>query len=264
MIHAFFSLAFLMVKIVSVVGGKHSGKTTVIQYLIRELRRRGHRVGSVKEMLNVKWIDIPEKETWRHGEAGAEIVAGAAMNETALFIKKRLSLGELAALFMDFDYLLLEGFENEKSIARIVAAKNLSEAQEFHNDLTIAISGIISEFKEKSSILGVPIINCKVEAEKLADLVEQKAFPLLPNLKHCGECGYNSCHELAKAVIAGATDLKECPLFKREDVILEVNGKIVPLKSFPGLFIKRTLIGMVSSLDGIGQMKEIKVFVKVA
>ena len=37
-----------MPKLVGVVGGKHSGKTTVIQCLISELRRRGCRVGSVK------------------------------------------------------------------------------------------------------------------------------------------------------------------------------------------------------------------------
>lgn len=255
-----------MVKIVAIVGGKHSGKTTVIQYLTRELRRRGYSVGSVKEMPNVKWIDIPEKETWKHGEAGVEIVAGAATDETALFIKRKLSLMELAAFFTGFNYLLLEGFESEKVIAKIVTAKNAAEAQAFYDDLTIAISGIIAKFKEevgKASMLGVPIFNCMVEAEKLADIVEQKALPLFPNLRHCGECGYDSCHELAKAIIAGATDLKECPLLRREDVVLEVNGRIVPLKSFPSLFIKRTIIGMISSLSGIGQAREIKVMVKV-
>ncbi|MEM1586182.1 MAG: molybdopterin-guanine dinucleotide biosynthesis protein B [Candidatus Bathyarchaeia archaeon] len=256
-----------MVKIVAVVGGKHSGKTTIIQSLVHELKRRGYRVGSVKEMPNVQWIDIPEKETWKHGEAGAEIVAGAAINETALFIKKKLSLRELADLFYGFDYLLLEGFENEKTIARIVAAKNAAEARAFYNDLTIAISGIIAESKEeveKTLTLGVPVLNCRVEADRLTDLIEQRAFPLLPSLKHCRECGYGSCHELAKAIVSGNISLKECPLFRRGDVHLEVNGKVIPLKSFPSLFIKKTLIGMVSSLEGVGQIKEIKIAVKVA
>ncbi|MEM2341265.1 MAG: molybdopterin-guanine dinucleotide biosynthesis protein B [Candidatus Bathyarchaeia archaeon] len=253
-----------MVKIVAIVGGKRSGKTTIIQHLTHELKNRGYRVGSVREMLNVNWIDTPERETWKYGEAGAEIVTGAAMNETAIFVKRKLSLKELVTLLIDLDYLLLEGFEDEKTIARIVTANNAAEAQEFYNDLTIAISGIITEHREemeKASKLGVPIFNCRAEIEKLADLVEHKSFPFLPNL-NCGECGYGSCHELAKAIVAGFTNLRECPLFRREDIILEVNGKIIPLKSFPALIIKRALIGMVSSLNGVDQIREIKIMVK--
>ncbi|MEM2578455.1 MAG: molybdopterin-guanine dinucleotide biosynthesis protein MobB [Candidatus Bathyarchaeia archaeon] len=255
-----------MVKVVAIVGGKRSGKTTVIQCLTRELRRRGYSVGLVKEMSGVNWIDILGKEMWKYGEAGAEIMAGVAINETVLFIKRKLNLMELAAFFTGFDYLLLEGFEDEKAVVRVIAAKNAAEAQEFYNDLTIAISGIIAECKEeagKALMLGVPIFNCMMETEKLADVVEKKALPLFPNLRHCGECGYGSCRELAKAIVAEATNLRECPLLRKEDVILEVNGRVIPLKSFPSLFIKGTIIGMISSLNGIGQAKEIKIMVKV-
>lgn len=254
-------------KVVAVIGGKHSGKTTIIQHLARELKSRGYRIGSVKEMPNVRWVDVPEKETWKHGEAGAEIVAGAAMDETAFFIKGKLALTEMAALFRGLDYILLEGFEKEDAVAKIIAAKDATEARTFYDDLAIAVSGVIAKSKgemEKASTLGVPILNCMVEADKLADLVEQKALPLFPNFVHCKECGYNSCHELAKAIIAGVTDLKGCPLYGKTDVVLEVNGKIVPLKFFPSIFIKRALIGMVSSLDGVGQVEEIKLVVKGA
>lgn len=256
-----------MVRVVAIVGSKNSGKTTVIQHLTRELRRRGYSVGSARNLLSTDWIGSPDKETWKYGEAGAEIAAGVAVNETALFIKRKLSLGELISFFTGLDYLLLEGFENEGAMVKIIAARSASEAQAFHDDLTIAISGVIADLKEeveRALTLGVPIINCRMEIEKLADIVEQKSLPPFPNLRHCGECGYNSCRELAKAIIAGATNLKECPLLRREDVILEVNGGAVPLKSFPSLFIKRTLIGMVSSLNGVGQIREIKVTVRVA
>ncbi|MEM3565279.1 MAG: molybdopterin-guanine dinucleotide biosynthesis protein B [Candidatus Bathyarchaeia archaeon] len=254
-----------MVKIVAVVGGKHSGKTTVIQYLTRELKGRGYKVGSVKEMPNVKWIDTPGKETWMHGEAGAEIVAGSAVNETVLFIKRKLSLGEINGFFPGFDYLLLEGFESEKTVAKIVAAKNAAEARAFCDGLAIAISGVITESKEeveKASVLGVPVLNCKLESRRLADIVVQKALPFFPSFAHCGECGYNSCHELAKAIIAGTANLKACPLYGKKDVVLKVNGKIVPLKSFPSLFIRKVLVGMVSSLNDIGQAEEIELLIK--
>ncbi|MEM2338113.1 MAG: molybdopterin-guanine dinucleotide biosynthesis protein B [Candidatus Bathyarchaeia archaeon] len=256
-----------MTKIVAVVGGKHSGKTTIIQHIARELKSRGYNVGSVKEMPNVRWIDAPEKETWKHGEAGVEIVVGAATNETVLFIKRKLALNEIAAFFKGFDYILLEGFENERAVAKIIAAKDASEVRTFCDGLAIAVSGIIVESKEeveKASTFNVPILNCKVEVNKLADLVEQKALPLFPNLAHCKECGYDTCHELAKAIIAGVADLRGCPLYGRTNVVLEVNGQVVPLKFFPSLFIERTLIGMVSSLNGVNHVTEIKLIVRKA
>ncbi|MEM2440718.1 MAG: molybdopterin-guanine dinucleotide biosynthesis protein B [Candidatus Bathyarchaeia archaeon] len=254
-----------MVRIVAVVGGKHSGKTTIIQNLVRELKGRGYRVGSAKEMPNVKWVDVPGKETWKHSEAGAEMVAGTAMNETVLFVKRKLTISELAAFFAGFDYLLLEGFEGEKTMAKIIAAKDAEEAQEFHDGLAIAVSGIIAESEgeaKKASTLGVPVLDCEQEIGRLADLVVQKALPPFPGFARCGECGYKFCHELAKAIIAGTANLRGCPLYDREDVVLEVNGKTVPLKSFPSMFIKKVLLGMVSSLNGVGHIEEIKLVVK--
>jgi len=254
-----------MPKFVAVVGGKHSGKTTVIQRLISELKRRGYRVGSVKEMPRTHWIDVSGKDTWEHGRAGAEIVLATPLNETVCFIKKKLSLNEMLPLLHGFDYIILEGFEKEKTMAKIIAAKDAEEASAFSDGLAIAISGIITgsdEEVEKASALKVPIVNCEAEAEKLADLVEQRAFPNLPGMSHCGECGYKSCYEFAKALVAGKEVLKKCPLLLRDDVVLEVNGNRIPLKWFPRAIIKNTIIGMVSSLSGVKEIGEVKIVVR--
>ena len=61
-------------KLVAVVGGKHSGKTTIIEHLIAELKRRGYHVGAVKEMVRIPTLDTPAKETDRYTKAGAEII----------------------------------------------------------------------------------------------------------------------------------------------------------------------------------------------
>jgi len=120
-----------MPKFVAVVGGKHSGKTTVIRHLISELRRRGYRVGSVKEVPRAHWIDVPGKDTWEHGRAGAEVVIATPLNETVCFIKKKLSLNEMLPLFRGLDYVILEGFEEEKTLPKIIAAKDAEEAAAF-------------------------------------------------------------------------------------------------------------------------------------
>ena len=80
-----------MPKLVAVVGGKHSGKTTVIEHLIAELKSRGYRVGTIKEMVRIPTLDTPQTETDRYTQAGAEIVVAVPRQETVVFIKKRLS-----------------------------------------------------------------------------------------------------------------------------------------------------------------------------
>ena len=63
-----------MPKLVAVVGGKHSGKTTVIEHLNRELKSRRYHVGTIKEMVRVPTLDTPATETDRYTRAGAEVI----------------------------------------------------------------------------------------------------------------------------------------------------------------------------------------------
>ncbi|MEM3073018.1 MAG: molybdopterin-guanine dinucleotide biosynthesis protein B [Candidatus Bathyarchaeia archaeon] len=254
-----------MTKFVAVVGGKHSGKTTVIQRLIYELKRRGYRVGSAKEMSSAGWINLPDKDAWKHASAGAEIVIATPLNETVCFIKKRLNLNEMSTFFHGLDYVILEGFESEKTIPKIIAAKDAEEAVTYSDGLEIAISGIITGLGvevEKASSLKIPIINCETEAEKLVNLVERMAFPKLPGMSHCGECGYISCYEFARALVTGKEVLKNCPLLTMDEVVLNVNGNRIPLKEFPRMIIKNTVLGMISSLSGVRNVNKVEIVVK--
>ncbi|MCL4429446.1 MAG: hypothetical protein M1540_03075 [Candidatus Bathyarchaeota archaeon] len=69
----------------------------------------------------------------------------------------------------------MEGFESEKEIPKIVAAKTAEEAQNYLDNSTIALSGIItaSEEEKKKLYSKIPVVNSEKEIEKLADLVEK-------------------------------------------------------------------------------------------
>ena len=165
-----------MPKVVAVVGGKHSGKTTVIVNLIQQLKSRGYRIGTVKEMIRIPTLDTPETETDRYSEAGAETVVAVPRNETVIFLKKRMTLTEILFYLEELDYVLLEGFESEKSLTKIIAAKTAEEAASFLDGQAIALSGLIAESSqeaEKAMELGLPLLSSKKEAEKLADIVER-------------------------------------------------------------------------------------------
>ncbi|MCW3999127.1 MAG: molybdopterin-guanine dinucleotide biosynthesis protein B [Candidatus Bathyarchaeota archaeon] len=167
-----------MPKLVAVVGAKHSGKTTVIEHLTAELKRRGYHVGVIKEMVRIARVDTPAKETDRYALAGAEAVVAVPREETVVFIKRRLSVKEILPHLGGMDFVVLEGFESEDAIPQIVAAKTSLEAQSYPADRAIAVSGIIADSNEeaaKAQSLKIPLFSSFREIEKLADTVEHKA-----------------------------------------------------------------------------------------
>jgi molybdopterin-guanine dinucleotide biosynthesis protein B len=164
-------------KLVAVVGGKHSGKTTVIEHLIVEFKRRGYRVGAIKEMVRIPTLDTPATETDRYSIAGAETIVAVPRDETVVFIKRRLNLQEIMPFLTGLDYVVLEGFESEKMLPKIIAAKTADEAKSYYDRSTIAVSGIITESEietNKAAATKIPIFS-STETEALADLIEKKA-----------------------------------------------------------------------------------------
>jgi|WetSurSiteA1Bulk_404760.scaffolds.fasta_scaffold58630_1 molybdopterin-guanine dinucleotide biosynthesis protein MobB len=168
-----------LVKLIAVVGGKHSGKTTVIEHLINELKSRKYHVGAFKEMVRIPTLDTPATETDRYAVAGAEVIVAVPTLETVVFIKKRLSLKEILPFAKGLDYVLLEGFEHELAIPKIIVAKTTEEASRYLGDSVIAVSGVILDSDvetKKAKTLGLPMFNILTQGKELTDLVEQKAL----------------------------------------------------------------------------------------
>ena len=100
---------------VAVIGKKHSGKTTLVVRLASELRRRGHRVMTIKHGSHTFNIDPSTTDTYRHYHEGeAERVAMAAPDKFALIIRwsEEMSAEEIAERYMsDADVVICEGFK---------------------------------------------------------------------------------------------------------------------------------------------------------
>ena len=117
------------IPVVSVVGKSDSGKTTIMEGLIRELTARGHRVATVKHHVHEVDIDVPGKDSWRHARAGAVTTMISAPTQFAVVrvTDRDRTLAELAEAAGDADILLTEGFQRSGDVRIEVSRRARSD-----------------------------------------------------------------------------------------------------------------------------------------
>jgi len=105
-----------MTPIVSFVGYSNSGKTTFLVKVIKKLKKRGYRIGVIKHDDHDFEIDHVGTDTWKHGQAGADVVCIASNHKIALVqtTSKPPTLDEIVALINNVDLILTEGFKQEQ------------------------------------------------------------------------------------------------------------------------------------------------------
>lgn len=101
-----------MIPIFSLVAYSGSGKTTYLEKLIPELKRRGVRVAVVKHDSHDFEMDRPGKDTWRMTRAGADVTAILSGTHAALLENRPLSPEEMVGRIRDVDLILTEGFKH--------------------------------------------------------------------------------------------------------------------------------------------------------
>ncbi len=106
----------MSIPVVSVVAKSGTGKTTLLEKLIAELKRRGYRVGVVKHDAHRFDIDREGKDSWRLTQAGADTMIITSPAKAAM-VKIFPPDGEptleqtVARYFDDVDIVLTEGFK---------------------------------------------------------------------------------------------------------------------------------------------------------
>ena len=105
-----------MIPVFSIVGkNSNTGKTTVLCNIIKELKSRGYRVATIKHDVHGFDIDHPGKDTWKHGQAGSDIVMISSPEKFAMIEKVQVeyTLDEILEKISNVDIIITEGYKRE-------------------------------------------------------------------------------------------------------------------------------------------------------
>ena len=186
-------------------------------------------------------------------------LVGTLPEAIILWIHRHLTVNEAVAGLGGLDFVVLEGFKHLENVARIMTSRNEGEIEGLSNGLEIAVADTLGKGQPTRS--RVPVIPLG-RAGELADLVEGKAFPLLPGL-NCGGCGYDECEGLARAILSREADAGECVGLDFGDLCLRVDGEAVPLGPFVKEVTRNVVLGLVRSFKGVGEPSRVELAFEV-
>lgn len=214
-----------MLPVVSLVGKPDCGKTTLLTKLIPELNRLGYRVGTIKHHVHDFEMDKPGKDTWKHKQAGARIVA----------LSSPTGLG------------IIRDTDRDSAIAELVG-------RYFHD-----VDLVITEGYKREAMPKIEVFRSAVHDEPLADrddtwVAVVSDVPLADNLPHFDP---DDVQGLATFLIEQFVTPACLPR-----ATLLVDGAAVELNSFVEKFIARSVTGMTSSLKGCDTPKEITITIR--
>ena len=161
-------------KIVSFIAKSGTGKTTLIEKIIKILAKRGYKVSSLKHTDHDFDADIPGKDSWRHKNAGAYSTMLLSEKKMVFFsdIETPCGIKDIVLKFFGgAGIVIIEGFK-DLSIPKIeLLRKEISPDMDikYKNDPNLILVCGDNFIKD----LKVPQININ-DAEKIADFIEKE------------------------------------------------------------------------------------------
>ncbi len=211
-----------MPPIISIVGRSKSGKTTLIEKLIVELKSRGYHVATAKHTHRDMTAPQSDKDSDRHLRAGSE--ASLIIDPHGLMmikpLQQELTLEQIAQVIgEDYDLILTEGYKADDAPKIEVHRKDNAPP--------------LTDIKKLFAIATDEPLDTKVrqfgldDVKPIADLIETGFIK--PN---------------------------------RERFTLLVNDMPIVLNAFAEEFVENVTLAMANSLKGVGKIGTLKIFLK--
>jgi molybdopterin-guanine dinucleotide biosynthesis protein B len=210
-----------MRSIISIVGKSSSGKTTLLEKLIAELKKRGYKVAIVKHSHHKDDLDTAAKDTWRFTKAGSELSAINSLDHLAIYrrMDNYFDPQDISNFVLwDFDILLTEGFKGS-NYPKIEIHRN-EQGQELLTDPKLLLAVVTDK------PLGVDV----------------------PQLSHDDVAGIADIIE--KTIISQNNE---------NDLELVINGTHTPISPSLKDLLTRTLSAMIPGLQNNGEVKNLHI-----
>jgi len=102
----------MKIPVISFVAYSGTGKTTLLEKVVAELKSRGTRIAVIKHDAHEFDVDKQGKDTWRFTQAGADVVAIANARHAAIMENRPISFEDLVAKIDNVDIIITEGWKN--------------------------------------------------------------------------------------------------------------------------------------------------------
>ena len=213
-----------MQPIISIVGNSDSGKTTLIEGLIIELKQRDYRVAVIKHAGDDFELDAVSKDSWRFSQAGSEVSAISSARKLAVVknLESDLSPQELSHfIWGDYDLILTEGFKRSDHPKIEIHHKGQGK------QLLSPPEQLLAVVTDEGMNIDVPQFS-RNEVPKIADLIERTLLT---------QHGQN-------------------------DIDLFINDTHITLNQTVKNLLFKTLMAMVSGLKGVKEIKSLRIFLR--
>jgi len=209
-----------MQPIISIVGKSNSGKTTLLEGLIANLKQRGYRIAVIKHSGGDSELDQVGKDSWRFSQAGSEVSAISSAHKLAVFKNLECDLNpqELSSFIGEgYDLILTEGFK-QSSHPKIEVHR-----QEQGKELVSPPQQLLAVVTDEPLDVDAPQFSIDAVSE-IADLIEN-------------------------ALLAQ----------NRDDIDLFINDTYIPMNQSTKNLLYRTLMAMAPGLKGTGEIASLRI-----
>jgi len=212
-----------MLPVVSIVGKTGSGKTQLIERLIPEFKKRGYRVATVKHSPGGMEVDKPGKDSWRFAEAGSDAVVVSSPDKLAC-----IKTVDHDSSIEEIWHLIGSDFDLVlfEGFKKGKAPKIEVYRKELREDLLCPAEILSAIVTDEVLDINVPQFPLS-DTQAIADFIEK---------------------------ISSFQDKGATSLF--------INGKQVFIKPFVKDIIAKALLAMVSTLKGVGEIKNLDISIR--
>lgn len=212
-----------MFPMVSIVGKSGSGKTELLERLIAEFKKRGYRVAAVKHSQREIDMDTPGKDSWRFVQAGSEAVV--VVSPGGLLFTRRL---EHEPKIDEILRIIGSGFDLVliEGFRKGKAPKIEVHRKELGKELLCPVKMLSAIVTDEPLDADVPQLS-PGDTGAIADFIEQNFISRAEG-----------------------------------DTVLFIDGKQILIKPFIKDVISRVVIAMMSTLKGVGEIKDVDISIK--